>query len=394
MSVRSPGLAEPVLQTPTMTSPSFFLATTDHPIDADHAMWQRPLPVDRSGGSDSAATVSYGRYFESVARFCNGVGRQGILAAASANLTRRVDAAELGSVSIFLEKHGACYHPARLQATVGSQVVSLVVNVAVSEQGRRTIPNELKALTQLNESRPLGWLPRIYAYVEGDLPMFMGDWFAGFHEFHLTRPSGSDTLKIVIWDGAAAPRYLSDRQTADLYRAMAMILTACYDPITTCQIFPWHHGAGDFVLRTDGNRTTAKLITARNYAPLAGFDGQPMDEREVMDALVRFLIHLSIQMRLDRLDGVSVVAWAPGRCLSPMVEGFFQGLDLTARLSGFPESFPGLFRGYWNHQGFDEVMAVARRIMETQFSPNTEEWGIITSHLDDHIHALASLFTG
>lgn len=376
-----------------MTSPAFFLATTDHPIDAGHALWQRPLPVDRSGGSDPAGSVSYGRYFESVARFCNGVGKQGILAAASAKLERCVDAAELGSVSIFLEKHGACYHPARLQATVDSQVVSLVVNVAASEQGRRTMPNELKTLTQLNDIRPLGWLPKVYASVEGELPMFMGDWFAGFHEFHLTRPPGSDTLKIVIWDGASTPRYLSDGQTADLYRSMAMILTACYDPVTTCQIFPWHHAAGDFVLRTDGDSTTAKLITARNYAPLAGFDGQPTDERGVMDALVSFLIQLSIRMRLDRLDGVSDVAWAPDGCLPPMVAGFYQGLDLTARLSGFPESFPGLLHGYWNHQGLDEVMAVARRVMETQFSPNTEERGVITSRLDDHIHALASLMT-
>jgi hypothetical protein len=374
-----------------MTSPAFFLATSDHPIDAGHAMWQRPLPGNRSGKPDPAGSVSYGQYFESVARFCNGVGKQGILAAASAKLARRLDAAELGSVSIFLEKHGACYHPARLQVAVGAQLVSLVVNVAVSGHGRHIMPDELRTLTQLNETRPFGWLPRIYAAADDDLPMFMGDWFADFHEFHLTRAPGSDILKIVIWDGAAAPRYLSDGQTADLYRTMAMILTACYDPVTTCQIFPWHHAAGDFILRIDCERTAVKLITARNYASLDGFDGQAMDERGVMDGLVSFLIQLSIRMRLDRLDGVSEVAWAPDGCLPPMVEGFFQGLDLTARLSGFPESFPDLLRGYWHHQRLDEVMAVARRIMETQFSATTEEGGVVRSRLDEHIRALATL---
>jgi hypothetical protein len=318
-----------------------------------------------------------------------------MLTAASDKLARNVDVSELHSVSIFLEKHGACYHPARLQVTAGSQLVTLVINVAAAEHGRRIMPDELKALTQLNESRPFGWLPRVYAADEdGDLPMFMGDWFADFHEFHLTRPPGSDTLQLVVWDGAAAPRYLSGEQTAGLYRNMAMILTACYDPVTTCQIFPWHHAAGDFVVRTDENRSSARLITARNYTPMDGFSSPPMDERALMDALVSFLIQLSIRMRLDRLDGVSDIIWAPDRCLHPMAEGFFQGLDLTAQLSGFPESFPDLFRGYWNHHRVGDLMETAHRITGTQYDPDSEACGIVTRQLDNHMHALASILAG
>jgi hypothetical protein len=33
-----------------------------------------------------------------------------------------------------------------------------------------------------------------------------------------------------------------------------MILTACYDPISSRQIFPWHHAAGDFVVRVERER--------------------------------------------------------------------------------------------------------------------------------------------
>jgi hypothetical protein len=48
-------------------------------------------------------------------------------------------------------------------------------------------------------------------------------------------------------------------------------------------------------------------------------------------------------MRLDRFDGVSDVAWVPDRYLASIVEGFFKGLDLTARMAGLSRIVPGSF---------------------------------------------------
>ena len=155
--------------------------------------------------------------------------------------------------------------------------------------------------------------------------MFLGDWFDGFHEFHLTRRPDREDPAIIVWDGASAPCLLSETQAADLYRNMAMILTACYDPISACQIFPWHHAAGDFVVRVEADGVSVRLITVRDYVPMSGCTAEPDDERSLLDALVVFFIHLSVRMRLDRLDGVSEVAWASDRCLAPMVDGFFLG---------------------------------------------------------------------
>ena len=81
---------------------------------------------------------------------------------------------------------------------------------------------------------------------------------------------------------------------------------------------------------------------------MAGSAAKPDDERALLDALVIFFIHLSVRMRLDRLDGVGAVAWAPNHCLAPMIDGFFQGLDLTARINGFPDTFGETFRHYFN----------------------------------------------
>ena len=84
---------------------------------------------------------------------------------------------DLGRLSIFLEKHGAFYHPARLRITAKDQPLSLVVNVAASNPGRQALPREVKALERLNDQRPFGWFPQVYGSTTVDLPMFLADWF-------------------------------------------------------------------------------------------------------------------------------------------------------------------------------------------------------------------------
>lgn len=376
-----------------MPSVSFFLSTTDHPIDEAHPLWPHPLPGNRSPHGSSresidAETITYGQYFSTVARFCATGGWERIANAASRMLERPVEENDLQDVFIFLEKHGAFYHPARLRVVINDQTLSLVVNVAASSRGKRALQHELKALEHLNEQRPFGWFPNVYASVCDDLPMFLGDWFVGFHEFHLTRRPGSDEAVIMVWNKAAAPYLLSDHQAAALYRNMAMILTACYDPISARQIFPWHHAAGDFVVRMNNDGLAVKLITVRNYIPLAGSAVEPEDERSLLDALVVFLIHLSMRMRLDRLDGVAEVVWAPDLCLEPMIEGFFQGLDLTARINGLPEALLDTMRLYFNQYDATDLTILARRIAQTVYDRRTEEHAIIHANLSSHVEGI------
>ena len=298
---------------------------------------------------------------------------------------------EIAGVSIFLEKHGAFYHPARLQVAVGEQALSLVVNVATSSHGQRALQNELKALEHLNEHRPFDWFPKVYASACDDLPMFLGDWFDGFHEFHLTRPSGREDTVIVVWDGAVEPCLLSGNQTAALYRSMAMIMTACYDPISTCQIFPWHHASGDFVVRVDGDGVAVKLVTVRDYVPIAEATAKPEDESELLEALSVFFIHLTLRMRLDRIDGVADVVWAPDHCLAPMIEGFFQGLDLAALINGFPDAFSDAFRHYFNQYQPADLSTTVRRIAQTAFDRQTEEYVIIDANLSQHTERIINM---
>jgi hypothetical protein len=377
---------------------SFYLSTTEDPIDPDHSLWHVPLPENRLPAtiepeSVSTEAVTYGSYFLAVSQFCAADGWDRIIRAASYQLEQPVVERDLGRMAIFLEKHGAFYHPARLQVAVKDQLLTFVVNVAASNHGRRTLFREVKTLDHLNDQRPFGWFPTVYSFTSDAMPMFLGDWFDGFHEFHLTRRPGSDNLAIVVWDGAATPCLLSEKQTTGLYRNAAMILTASYDPISACQIFPWHHAAGDFVVRVEGEGVAVRLITVRGYVPMSGSVAEPDDERSILDALAVFFIHLSLRMRLDRLDGVSEVAWASDRCLAPMIEGFFQGLDLTARMSGFPETFPDTFRQFFNHYDGKDRLAMARRITETVFDQQTEERRLIDRHLVSHVKEICRVLT-
>jgi len=377
---------------------SYFLSTTDDPIDQDHSLWHLPLPdsrlpAEKKSDALDTETVTYGSYFSAVSKFCATDGWDRIIKAASSKLEQPLVENDLQEVSIFLEKHGAFYHPALLQVAIENKRLSFVVNVAASNHGRRTLSREVKALKRLNDQRPFGWFPTVYSSTSDELPMFLGDWFDGFHEFHLTRRPGSDNPVIVVWDGAATRSVLSEKQAADLYRNAAMILTACYDPLTSCQIFPWHHAAGDFVVRVEGDGVTVRLITVRNYLPLSGCAAEPGDERAILEALMIFFIHLSVRMRLDRLDGVSEVAWASDHCLASVADGFLLGLDLTARMSGFPETFPDTFRQFFNHHDGKVLLAMARRITEAVFDQRTEERRLIDRHLVRHIHEIIQLFT-
>jgi len=222
-----------------MPTIDYFLATSRHPIDDRHPLWRQPLPTRRLGGAAGKPAppkdepFSYGSYFQAVVRFCEASGWRRLLLAPSQTLATPMTEQDLQHVSIYLEKDGAFYHPARLALTVDGQSLSMVVNVATSRLGKQALLQETHALERLNKEHPFEWFPAVYAIEDKTPPMFLGDWFDGFHEFHLTREKEVDELKMVVWDGSDSPHLISDEQGAEVYRAMAMILAACYDPVTT-----------------------------------------------------------------------------------------------------------------------------------------------------------------
>ena len=332
-------------------------------IQSNHSLWQAPLPSLTRGtrGAQSHA-ITHADYFRAVRAYLTGTGRPHIQQALAASLPQMEAPFDPERIEVILEKHGEFYHPARILIVVGEAVIPLVLNVAVTPVGAECMASEMAALGRVAPRLPSGSVPTVYGYalVSGAddvaLPMFLADWFDGFHEFHLSIDPQSGRQGMVVWDTDTAPFYLSEQQQAEVYRQVAFLLTRAYDPDTTEQIYPWHHASGDFVLRVRGASVDLRLITVRQYAPTLTADGEALDDDARLMALLVFFLNLTLRNRLDRLDGTGETAWADPRAVAATVRGFLEALQDELAVA-----FRGLLGAYGRAELVDILTPVADR---------------------------------
>jgi len=248
----------------------------------------------------------------------------------------RINPEQIDDVRIFLEKHGEFYHPARVCIRVHRRTLTFVVNVAVSQPGLEAIAAEYRRLKRLRQAFNAHFIPAVYGmkWVRlpggGDLGMFIGEWFRGYHEFHQSADASGGEIKLVAWDAERGNFFLTPAQCREAYRQAAAILTYYYNLETLEQIFSWHHAAGDFILRPFGrDAVRMRLITVRRYAPL--FENVAITPETMLEGLVVFFLNLSIRNRVDRLDGVGELAWSDHLAVPATVKGFFDGLEMKMR---------------------------------------------------------------
>ena len=322
-----------------------------------------------------------------------------------AQLGRAVSPDAVEGIDIRSEKHGAFYHVARVDVHLSGRAVSLVVNVAATDLAKSTLKREYRLLRQLARSLPYPYLPRVYCqgrvrHREGSeergrphnhvapswLHMVVGEWLSDYHEFHLHRREGDGKVMLLLWDSTNGYRYLTDGQTSSLYRQAARILTNYYDWNSFRQIYPWHHAAGDFVVRKKDGEMELRLITVRDYVPVV--DYRTRRRAGKMLALIIFFVHLTVQMRLDRLDGVGELVWAEDALLSHVVRGF---LDAMSGKVGTPS--PPALHEILSTFTREEWRQVLREVLETYaFSP--EELDLVRRHEGLHVeHIMHVLHT-
>lgn len=303
-------------------------------VDAAHPIWREPLPLaatpplDTSG---SAGGVSHGDYFDAVHNYLRSAGTAHLDAALAEGAS---PPPFISAVDVILEKHGEFYHPARIRIATPQRRQTFVLNVAVTPAGIECMQNEIDALGQVGPRLPKGSLPRVFGtshvdtQTESGFGMFLAEWFENYHEFHLAVDPDDGRLKMVVWDTSRTPYFLGSDAMATVYAQTAFLLARAYDPATTRQIYPWHHAAGDFVLRTCNGTVNVKLITARQYAPTleTGTGKAPDAETRLMAAVV-FFANLTLRNRIDRLNGTGELVWADDTVVAATVDGFKRGLD-------------------------------------------------------------------
>ena len=290
----------------------FFLAGPQGPFLLDPEDLKRPF---KTSPSENHPCLSLRDYFESVRDLLlqeeARVLLKGLLAQGHG-----VGLKDIHEILIRLEKHGVLYHVARVEIHAQALVSALAVSTAVSEQAKAYLKKEYEVLQDLGNSTQ-SCVPRVYHLgerpwgtdpVAGTLVMMVSQWLEGYHEWHLSVDPGDVSARPCIWDSDAGYRWANPEEGFELFRQAAAILTLTYDLRTARHIYPWHHAAGDFVIRSWGGKIRVMLATARDYRPFPLLLG--LNSMDPLMALVYFFLHLTLRIRMDRVDGLGVLILA------------------------------------------------------------------------------------
>lgn len=377
---------------------SFFVPHSQEPVTAASPIWQAPIPLRLDALlKNEAESVSYADYFQAARSFLESDSYKMITRPIMRQLGRDVKPQEIAEIRINLEKHGPYYHPARIEAIVFEKPFSFVLNLAMSESGRRLIEREYHLLKRLNTAQPHDYLPQVYGFgrIRGpagkDFGMFLGQWFEDYHEFHISLDPADQKLKILVWDDVRGRFFLSHGQTQKLYAEAAKILTCYYNPESFEQISAWHHGAGDFVVNIENDRLALKLVTVRQYAAMFentndSQTGQRQPQR-ILQALLVFFLNLSLHMRLDRFDGTGEMMWSDKTAVGASLIGFLEALSMKPHMAALPDSALVCFIAYLSACTKENLLDLLQAIVK-RFNPRMPELPLIRNNLSEHVETL------
>jgi hypothetical protein len=373
----------------------FLVSSPYGDIPADENKWDLPLEGDTQ-------KTSYRTYFHAIRDFLSQDEFKSFLSSLSQKLGKEIHLKEVNEIIIRTEKHGLLYHPASVETILQGGKAKFCLNAAISNIGRNWLEEEYRALQKLHTKFDLPYLPRVYCFSElNTMSVLLEDWFEGYHEFHISKDNdGMQRLK--LWDFCHGYKYLSPEQSFEIYRQASKILTLYYDPNDFSEIFPWHHAAGDFVVKIENQNNPpsppftkggmgglpseqidVRLTTARRYEPFMDFVDE--DTLNPILALCYYLLNLTIRMRLDKVDGLGKAEWADDTCVKATLTGFFEALRLKGELKnylGHSDDFLRLLQSF------------SQKELKTIMNPlidhyrGTGDFPVIITNLDHHVGVL------
>ena len=203
------------------------------------------------------------------------------------------------------------------------------------------LQNEYQNLIELKGTM---FVPKVFGmgFVEsekGRTGFFLAQWFDKFEEFHGVKIDGEGKTRLGILNSNGTFSILSDLEAFEIYKRISEILTLYYDLKSFKQIFPWHHAAGDFVVRIEQGKIDVKLITVRGYGVLM----EPDDKNKLL-GLLFFFLNLSLRMRIDRNKGTQEYIFLDKIVVKATIEGFLKGLETNlAKNFNTDQNDPGFF---------------------------------------------------
>lgn len=381
----------------------FFISGEEKEIAPGSELWELPLSGRRTkkntgfqaGKVNQGTGITIGDYFSASCKVLSQNECSILLTGLEAILKRPVSKDHVCRVLIFLEKHGAFYHPLKIRVELtDSQSLVFVLNGAVSTLGLSLIETEYFLISRLNKAFSKQYLPHVFGlnFVEtnhGRIGFFLGEWFEGYKEFHVT--DAQDQRQIVIWESDGRCRYLPGKTALPIYQETARILTYYYNIETFEQIFPWHHAAGDFIVQQSDGRFHIRLITVRGYSPLTEFGSGKEDKKSyILPSLLFFFFNLTIRMRLDRLDGTGKTVLLEDEVIGATIKGFLTALDEKSKEYDYGD-LKLIFIDFvkeWNPDQMKAIMATIQDSCDTDVTENQ----LILENLEIHCRIIETIF--
>jgi hypothetical protein len=368
----------------------FFYSSPGGLVQFDEKRLESHLPLARpDDGEGTTQPITYRTYLQAIRRFLHDNSAKVMEVLAGQGLE---EPADVRSVDIISEKHGADFHPARVKVQTANTHHCFVVNVALTPRGMERASQDFHLLASFHKRFPAKFTPEAYFIGEVSLQpnnkedlvavMFMAEWLDGYHEFHLSIEPESRNLGTILWNLNQGHRFLSSDTASEIFRKAASILSYYYDTTTFAEVYPWHHAAGDFVVKYSEGAVDVKLITLRQYAPRIEFPEQSSENR--LKALMFFLANLTIRMRLDRLDGVGEMAWAGGHSVDAAIRGFLTGMERKVADGMCEDAFVQRFLEETKRMSPTELADVFQVVTGSD-DENAPDRPVILDHLVDHV---------
>jgi len=368
----------------------------DIPVCSDDL--QRPFLISPG---ESHPFLTLGNYFEAIKDFILRDHGRSLVTVLREQLKTDISPDRINEILIRTEKHGALYHLASVEVFSGRQSLKMCVSTAVSENSKVWLRHEFDLLKFLNSTFAYSYLP--VPYFEGDvkvhsdhgnesMSMSLTEWFEDYHEWHLSTDEKGERQRICVWDLRNGNWFMSREEGFEIFRQSSKILTLYYDIRGFNQIYPWHHAAGDFIVTSEEGIIDVKLTTARKYEPIMLFS--PEDTIDPVIALTYFFLNLSIRMRLDKLDGVGMGAWADGFSMEALIQGFFEGLrimeaDGRYRL-GHVRDLLSLFKAFDR----EELARLFHPLLDLYTKEDPGDFSVIQANLESHTKELYEAIQG
>jgi len=368
------------------------------------SLWAFPLSGKHAGFSgdrtaehmSEASVITIGDYFSASQRFLSDndflILKKGLETASKG----QVSTDQIKKIIIFLEKHGAFYHPLKVQVELTfARTSSFVLNGAVSAAGLALIEDEFHCISRLTDKVAHPYLPKVFGVgtiktEKGNVGFFLGEWLDGYKEFHATE--NGKIRQFVIWESDGTCHYLPQSAALPIYQETARIMTYYYNIETFEQIFPWHHAAGDFVVKKEDDNLYVRLITVRGYSTVMEYFEPDTDKRaHILPALLVFFLNLSLRNRLDRLDGTGKTILLGKGTITATVNGFLQALDEKSRNNNDYGDLRFIFIDFFKQFSMEQIMGGLENILDS-CPLNSSEMVLIEGNLEFHSQILCSIF--